>query len=671
MGFIAGVFLFAVAALNCYILVRLFKPDSLIDTILLVFVLFWSTTLLTGYAISFAGGFGSLLWWTLAQLILLLVLTGPAISLRGSTPPLMRTHTARLRPILADTLSGLSLEEKLVLYPPALTLLVIGLCNLALLLWVAPHTWDSMTYHLPRMAYYIQHGDLAFFDASYWAQVVHPKNATIMVAFSYLTSGRNENLTQIVQFSSYWVSAAAVYGISRAIGNSRPAGILSALTFALLINGLMESTTAQNDLLLAALSATALYFLFRATQTRSLRLLIPSALALGIALGIKGSALLIVPSLVLVGIYLFRRWDPRDVRQGRRPLFLFITLLVVSICLFALPSGYLDNVAIFGNPFGPETVRHEHSFEGRPADEILIEGSKNTLRYGLDFLSLDGFPHSPFIARCQLFARSVIVSGLQGAGIDLIDDRGTRVQFSVSRLPSGHEDFSYWGILGFSLVWIMVLLQFGGIQQYGGGRILAGAALLFFLVQCFAGPYDPWRGRYFTACAVFASPIVGYSLNWVRTKRGWYFLTVVLVLGCLSALSAVFLRPIDLELTPWVREQSAPSLLKRSRLQQLTTNNRLVYEPLARFEEIVPKDARVAVCMGPNAYEYPLFGEGLTRRLSPVSGFRDGVKPVPDGVEYLLFSPDFIVPGAGDEHLGNRWYLRRLAPASGVQSQKE
>jgi hypothetical protein len=47
------------------------------------------------------------------------------------------------------------------------------------------------------------------------------------------------------------------------------------------------------------------------------------------------------------------------------------------------------------------------------------------------------------------------------------------------------------------------------------------------------------------------------------------------------------------------------------------------------------------------------------------------VKPVPDGVEYLLFSPDYVVPGAGDEHLGNRWYLRRLSPAGGERPQRE
>jgi hypothetical protein len=671
MGLIAGLFLLAMAVINCYVLTRLCKPETLIDAVLLFFVLFCAITLLTGYATSFAGRFGSPLCWVLAQLILLLVLAGPAFLRRRATPPLMMVHARRLRPLLADALTNLSPREKTVLYPPVLTLLVIGLCNGMLVLWVAPHTWDSMTYHLTRMAYYIQQGNLSAYDANYWAQVVHPKNATVMLAFSYVASGGNENLTQIVQFSAYWISAAAVYGISRTIGHGRPASMLSALTFGLLISCIMESTTAQNDLVLAALSAAALYFLFRATQRRHIRLLLPSTLALGMGIGVKESALLVVPSFALVAVYLLLRWDPRDVRGGRRPLSVFALLMVAGICLFTLPSGYLDNVSLFGHPLGPESVRHEHSFEGRSAEEILREGSKNSLRYALDFLSLDGLPHSPVVTRSQLSFRSALVSGLQGTGIDLTDDRGARVPFAVSRMPSGHEDFSYWGILGFSLVWIMVVLQLVGIPRSGTGRVLAGAALLFFLVQCFAGPYDPWRGRYFTACAVFASPVVGYCLRWVRTKPGWIYLALVFALGCFSALSSVLLRPVDLELTPWVREQSAHSLLKRSRLQQLTTNNRLVYEPLTRLEEIIPPTAEVAVCLGPNVYEYPLFGEGLTRKLTPVSSFRTGLKSIPEDAGYLLFIPDYIVPRETDELLGNRWYLRRLPPAGDIRPQRE
>ncbi|MCK5573993.1 MAG: hypothetical protein KAJ12_14580, partial [Bacteroidetes bacterium] len=122
----------------------------------------------------------------------------------------------------------------------------------------------------------------------------------------------------------------------------------------------------------------------------------------------------------------------------------------------------------------------------------------------------------------------------------------------------------------------------------------------------------------------------------------------------------VLVRPIDLDLVPWVREQSAISLIKRDRMQQLTTNNRYVYESLTRLEEAIPPSADLAVCLGPNGYEYPLFGKGLTRRVIPVHSFRSGLRPVPVDVPYLLFSSDILAPEKSDELLGNRWYLRKL-----------
>jgi hypothetical protein len=671
MELIAGSFLFALTAVNCYVIARLYKPSSLIDAVLLLFVIFCSITVLAGHATSLADSFGSTLSWILAQLIVLFLAGGTASLRSGLTAPLIRHHARGLYRLLSDTKAGLSPFEKAILYPATITLAILGICNVILTLFVAPHTWDSMTYHLARMGYYIQQGNLSHFDANYWAQIVHPINATILLAFSYLASGGNENLTQVVQLCSYWVAVLSVYGISRAIGQQRSASLLSALTFGLLINCLMEATSAQNDLLLTALIAVSAYFLFRASVTRTIRLLLPSSVALGLALGVKESSLLAVPSIVLLSIYLFSRWPTADRRLFRKPLFIFAVLTIASVSVFTLPSGYTANTSAFGHPLGPDSVRHEHSFEGHSAEEVLVEGSKNVLRYVLDFFSFDGFPHAQIVTGSQHTIRSTLVSWFQEAGVDVTADRGTREQFSVSRMPSAHEDYSYWGILGFCLIWIMVILLAAGIPRSGSGRILAYATLLFFLVQCFAGPYDPWRGRYFTLCAVFATPAVGYSLKWIRSNPIWLYLTLVLALGCMSALSAVLVRPIDLDLVPWVREQSIISLIKRDRMQQLTTNNRYVYEPLTRLEEMVPPSADLAVCLGPNGYEYPLFGKEHARRLIPVHSFRSGLRPVPSNVSYLLFSSDILTPEKSDELLGNRWYLRRLHATDGGKEPDE
>ena len=82
-------------------------------------------------------------------------------------------------------------------------------------------------------------------------------------------------------------------------------------------------------------------------------------------------------------------------------------------------------------------------------------------------------------------------------------------------------------------------------------------------------------------------------------------------------------------------------------------------ETLERFEETVPADAVVAVCLEPNSYEYPLFGERRTRRLIPINSFRNGVQPIPPEADYLVYNFSRSRPSPyfdpRDVRLGRDW----------------
>ena len=95
-------------------------------------------------------------------------------------------------------------------------------------------------------------------------------------------------------------------------------------------------------------------------------------------------------------------------------------------------------------------------------------------------------------------------------------------------------------------------------------------------------------------------------------------------------------------------------------MDQLTTNCRKYYEPVKRYEALVPPGATVAVCLLEDALEYPLFGEKLTRTLIPVNSFLKGLQPIPANADFLLFTSQILTPLRDDEFLGETWYLRKL-----------
>ncbi len=96
------------------------------------------------------------------------------------------------------------------------------------------------------------------------------------------------------------------------------------------------------------------------------------------------------------------------------------------------------------------------------------------------------------------------------------------------------------------------------------------------------------------------------------------------------------------------------------RMEQLTRTRSLYFDPLKRFDELVPKDAVVAVFLPADSFEYPLFGEHLTRTIMPINSFHKGLQPIPVNAEYLLYAEGFPCASAEDVYLGVDWYLRHL-----------
>lgn len=547
--------------------------------------------------------------------------------------------------------------EKLLLVPLASTVILLGFINLMTVVFIAPHHWDGITCHLARVAYYLQHGNADYFSANYWAHVTHPKNPSLALVHTYLVSGRNENLTQLPQFVSYWVAACGVYAICLKTGQRRSHGLFAAMIAALLVVWLMQATTTQIDLILSACFATTVYALFAFRESREWKHLGFAAIGIGLAIGTKATALLALPAVALVALHVFFR-SGTSLKTGLRDASVLACCTLLAVGVFVLPAGYADNMARFGNPVGPRAVRESHSFEGAPIDQIARNGTKNLVRFGHDFLTLDGIPPFRPVRDLHDLVKSGPEEIIDSMGVDLEDPEATISPFDFQRIPNAHEDRSYWGVLGFGLVWPMVLLSLAGIIRSRDLRVLSLSAVVFLVCQAFVGPYDPWRGRYFTVCAVFAVPVVAASLHSPNRLVRWYLLAIVLA-GCVSAVSAVLFR-LNSPLVPIHPNKGIPPIFRMNRMEQLTRNRREFHEPLARFEQLVPHDACVAVCLSGDSFEYPLFGEHLTRTLIPINTFDKGLQPVPANAGYLVYDGTFPHPSQDDDDLGCGWRLRHL-----------
>lgn len=668
--------LFIGYGLGAISITRFLKPQPLVASVFIFSAIFIGLILISGYALSELNYLGEVwAWMSLASLLgacgLVYLIWSGYRDYATLRIPFRSIDISSLINQMICALTNLGVIKIITLVIALATVLYLNKVNLYLVLKIAPGNWDSMTYHLARMAYYLQQGNLQSFNADYWAQVVHPKNATILMIFSFLGSGRNENWTQLIQYSAYWLSMISVFGISRILNISRSGSLFSALIFGLLTTSLMEATTTQNDLLIAALIGCSVYGVLAWGKNKGLIYLFLSIMSTSIAIGVKSSALLALPALCLLFLIpLFQCCQLNDNQSKASKLNLIFQsiidysktsfsarILVNSVAaislffIFTLPAGYLENWKLYQHPIGPDSVRQMHAFDLSTPQLLVGNGLKNSLRYSLEFLSLDGFKNDE-ATKLQRITRQFMQSAFNWINLNLEEEKNVRYPFQFLRPPISHEDKSYWGVLGFLIIWPAVLLSCINKRVPIALRMLSFASLLFLLTQAFAGPFDPWRGRYFLTGAILATPICGYYFSNLLNKSLFlkiYFCCVTL-LGCLSANEAIFYR-----------ENNIPTEVRQEdRLGQLLRNTGYK-EQHTIFEKIVEPNASVAIALLGDSYEYPLFGEKLTRKIIPINHFLYGLGPVPREADYLMFQKDMI--GAiepTDILLGNEWYLRRI-----------
>lgn len=235
---------------------RLLRPRHRVEFLLCLTLVLPTLVFFLALALSAVNALGSVTGWSIAGLLALLAALAPAALSR----PLRRRLLARpagiadLRQRLRKARGG---GRGLLLLLGATTLLAAGV-NLALVLFTAPANLDSLSYHLARMAFYLQHGNFNYYDANYWAQVIHPKVATAQLLFLFLAGGRNENFTQLASYLAYGASLLAVYGSARGLGATRRGSLFAALAFGLFPVVLANASTAQNDLLLTAFAGATI-----------------------------------------------------------------------------------------------------------------------------------------------------------------------------------------------------------------------------------------------------------------------------------------------------------------------------------------------------------------------------------------------------------------------------
>lgn len=520
---------------------------------------------------------------------------------------------------------------------PDLWLLAAGVtavygAGVFLILVVPPNNWDSMTYHLSRVGYWLQHGSFAPWNTHNLRQTTFPINAEIGLMWTIIFWGTDQ-LAGFIQWVAAITGIVIIFGLARFLGYSRASSVFAAFVWATFPEIVLQSTSTQNDLLASVFFAGMIYLFFVSFRFNHNGALLLSGLAMGLALGTKLTALMALPGLAVGALLLWYKAG----RAGLRFLATWGSACLLGFLLFA---AYLYglNLVSYGAPLGPSSYVESSSIGYSGVNLTLLEA--NTLRYLYQAADVTGLPGPVQIAIQEVKAEAgSCIFDLLAIDPTLSDVTKAGAVFSFTRLRT-HEDYAWFGPLGFFLL-IPATLYCGGLSLWKRDEYrwtLAAVAFSLFLLLSASVTWSPWRGRYFvvatTACAPFLA-VLYTTRSHLVPLRWMIVLIAILVMGTTVVLNEA--KPLTDLSHIWE--------LDRVGMQAL---NRPTIEPVLRMvEDVIPPDASVGIIVGGDDWDYPIFGDKLNRKVLPIlprPEILDSDWLAKQGIDYLLIKHDPGVP---------------------------
>ncbi|MDQ6670162.1 MAG: hypothetical protein M3069_05345 [Chloroflexota bacterium] len=479
----------------------------------------------------------------------------------------------------------LDVPQLLLLVPLAVLLGVLA----AVALLSPPNTWDSMTYHMARLIHWQQSGSLDPYPTHILRQLYLQPGAELILLHLQLLSG-GDALAGLLQWASMLGALMGASLVANDLGAHRPGTLCATLFAASVPIGILESTSTQNDYVVAFWLVCMAVFALRLVASPPAAMPWPLAIGFGASVGMalltKATAYLVsFPMLVWVttSLLLRRRWRGVGIVGAAGAIAL------------ALNAGfYARNLSVFGSPFGPPD-------EGAPAVAYLNAGFSPVLvvsnvvrNLGLNVVA------TPFPV-VNATGLAIVQAVHAWLGVDIADPRSTWGQETFRQQPAGLAfDNNFAGNPLHMVLILVAAVSVWPLRRALGRAVIVYAAVLAsgFLLFCIVLRWQPWHTRLELPFFVLGAPLVGV----VAERIGQRLATPLAVTLLASML-------------PWVvYNQASPLVGPRSILAASRDNQYFTNQPdlgsayLGAIGLLVSRGcSRVGFVSSGDGWEYPLW----------------------------------------------------------------
>ena len=204
-----------------------------------------------------------------------------------------------------------------------------------------PNTWDSMTYHLPKVMQWIQNQNVNFYPTSDIRQLIMPPFAEYVILNFYLIFN-NDIFSNLAQWFSMFFTLLIITFVTRELGGNSKAQFFSLVFVITFQMGILKISSTQTDYVTSLWLVCFIYFFLKYSQDKKFKNIIGLSISLGLSVLTKPTAYLFAFPFCLWLFFLLIK-DQQKFKKIFTILFLF---LVINI------GHYLRNFSIYNNPLG-------------------------------------------------------------------------------------------------------------------------------------------------------------------------------------------------------------------------------------------------------------------------------------------------------------------------------
>jgi Dolichyl-phosphate-mannose-protein mannosyltransferase len=434
-----------------------------------------------------------IVWGVIAFLSLILVFR--SLNARLTTPAFMRDASSSARFAYGALIAGT--------FSIFVATLIVALAS-------PPNNWDSMTYHMARVANWIDHRSIRHYPTHIIRQLYLGPWAESAITHLQILTG-SDRLANLVQFVAMLGSAFGASLVAKKLGAERWGQLFAFVYCATIPIGILEASTTQNDYV------TAFWFLCFINFT--LDLLAPESESLWSSSALAGASLglaILTKITSLIFATPFFAWLSYFLLRTRRARGIPTLALMAATALCMNAGHFIRNVRAWGSPLAPaeETATYRNEIHTPAAI------SSNLIRNIAVHLAVPKI--GPPINKGVVAVHSL--TGLQ------ISDPRTTAKGEVFRYSLNLNENSAGNPFHLLIGAFCVAVALWAVRVKHVPALYTTCLIIGFVLFCGYLRWQPWISRLHLPLFVAGAPLCGWVFSRPALRRLGYASSIIAIL---------------------------------------------------------------------------------------------------------------------------------------------